>query len=67
MEHVVEGVVHVFEDDDDVGNFGDDAHEEDDVRVTEDALHDDFVLDFVEEVVSETRVEYFFDGYCSAI
>jgi hypothetical protein len=63
MQHVIErALTHVLEDDVDIRNFGNDAHEHRDVRVPQYALHDDFILNFLQEFVGEARVEYLFNS-----
>ena len=63
MQHVVErALTHVLENDVDIRNFGNDAHEHRDVRVPQNALHNNLILNFLQEFVSQTRVEYLFDG-----
>ena len=51
----------------DVGNFGDDAHKDGYVRVPKNALHNYFVLNLLEEIVSKSWVENFLYGHWCAI
>ena len=53
----------MLEDDIDIRNFGNDAHEHRDVRMAQNTLHYYFVLDLLQELVGQTRVEYLFDRY----
>ena len=67
MQHVVQAALaDVLENDVDIRNLGNDAHEEHNVRVPQYALHDDLVLNFLQQIVSEARVENFLNGHgCS--
>mmetsp|Transcript_4446 Transcript_4446/g.7579 ORF Transcript_4446/g.7579 Transcript_4446/m.7579 type:complete len:397 (+) Transcript_4446:454-1644(+) len=60
-------LAHVLEHDVDVGDLGDHAHQDGDVRVPQDALHHDFVLDLLQQVVGQARVEDLLDGYGRAV
>ena len=51
----------------DVRDFGDHAHQDRNVRVPQDALHHDLVLNFLEQLICQTRVEYFLNCYWSSV
>ena len=51
-----------FENDVNVWNLGDDTHKHGYVWMSEDALHYDFVLNFLEELVCYSWVDDFLDG-----
>lgn len=64
MEHVVEGALrHMLKHDVDVGDLRDHTHQDRDVRMSQYTLHDDFVLDFLQQLVCEARVENLLDGH----
>ena len=46
---------------DDVRDLGHHSHQECDVRVSQDALHDDLILDLVQELISQSRVKDLLD------
>lgn len=52
----------MFEHNHDVRDLRNDAHEKSDVRVSKNTLHNDLVLDFSEELVGESWIEYLFYG-----
>jgi len=52
---------HVFKHDYNVGNVRHDAHEKGDVWVAQDTLHDNFVLNFTQQLVRHIWVEDFLD------
>ena len=57
---------YVFEDDYNVRNLRDHAHEKSDVRMAQDALHYDFILNFRQQLVGQAGVKDFLNGYrCS--
>jgi hypothetical protein len=47
----------VFEDDDNVRDLWDNSHQEGDIRVSKDALHNDLVLNFGEKFVGQSWVK----------
>ena len=47
----------------DIRNFGDNSHQDGDVGMSQDGLHDDLVLDFLKELVCQSRVEDLLDGH----
>ena len=51
----------------DIGNLRDHTHQDCDVRVAQDRLHHDLVLDFLQELVCETRVKDLLDGHRGAV
>lgn len=53
----------MFKDDYNVGNLRYHAHEKSDVRMAQDALHYDFVLNFCQQLVGQAWVKYFLNGY----
>ena len=57
----------MLEDDVDIRNFGNDAHEHRDVRVPQNALHDDLILNFLQQLVGQARVEYLFNCHRRAV
>jgi len=67
MQHVEQTVVHQLVDDHDVWDCRAASHEEGDVRVSQNALHHDFILDLSQQLVSDVRVENFLDCNRGAI
>lgn len=51
----------------DVRNVWHDSHEQHDVRVSEYALHNDFILNFSKKIVSHLRVENLLNSDGSAV
>tara|TARA_B110000285_G_scaffold221066_1_gene273535 strand:+ start:550 stop:933 length:384 start_codon:yes stop_codon:yes gene_type:complete len=51
----------------DVWNLGDDTHKHGNVRMSKDALHYDFVLDFLKKLICNSWVNNFLDGNWSTI
>jgi len=63
MEHIVKtSLADMLEHNVKIGDFRDDTHEDGDIRVSQDALHNNFVLDLLKEFICESWVEDFFDG-----
>ena len=59
-------MLYKFENDVNVWNLGDDTHKHGYVWVSKDALHHDFVLNFLQELICYSWIDDFFDGYrCS--
>ena len=67
VEHGEEAVVDELVDYDDVGDGRAAAHQQRDVRVPQDALHHDFVLNFRQQLVSDARVKNFLDRHWCAV
>ena len=57
----------IFKNDDDVWNLWHDTHEEANVWMSQDALHDNLVLDLLQKSVCDVRVKDFLDSYRSSI
>jgi len=68
VEHIIQRALrNMLKDDIDIWDFGDHTHQDGDVRMSEDTLHHDFVLDFLKELICESGVEDFLDGNWCAI
>ena len=57
----------MLEDNDYIGDLGDHAHQHADVWVTQDALHDDFILDLFQERICYIGIENFLYRYGGSI
>lgn len=62
VQHGEEAIVNELVHDHDVGDRGTAAHEKGNVWVPQNALHDNLVLNFSQQLVSDARVEDFFNG-----
>ena len=51
----------------DVWNLWDDTHKHNYVRMSKDALHYDFVLNFLKKLICDSWIDDFLDGYRSTI
>jgi len=51
----------------DIGNLWDHTHQDRDVRVAQNRLHHDLVLNFLEEFVCQSRVKDLLDGNRGAV
>ena len=58
---------HDLEDDHYIGDLWHHTHEKDDVWVSQDTLHNDFVVDFCEQIICKSWVKDFLDCYWSSI
>ena len=67
MEELEETVVDELVDDDDVGDRRAAPHQQSDVRVPENALHDNLILYFGQELIRNTWVENFLDRHWCAV
>ena len=61
MKHGEQAVVYQFVYDNDVWNWRATSHQQRDVWVPQNALHHDFILNFCQQFVGNTRVENFLD------
>jgi hypothetical protein len=68
MQHVVQGALgNVLEHDVDIRNFRNDSHQDANARMTQDSLHDYFVLDFGEKLIGQPGVKYLFNCNGSSV
>ena len=67
VQHVEQTVVYQFVHDYDVRDRWRATHQKGDVRVSQNTLHDDFILDFSKQFIRDVRVENFLDRHRSSI
>lgn len=67
MQKVVKRARHVLKDDYDIRNLRHHAHKESDIRMSQDTLHYDFVIDFIKKLIRQPGIEYLLDCNRAAV